>query len=42
MLCVVTEDELDEVESRLALHGFPVKERLVVVSAHPPDWAVGR
>lgn len=35
-----TEDELDEAKSRLALHGFPVVERLVMASAHPPDWAV--
>jgi hypothetical protein len=42
MLCVITEDELDKTKSRLALHSFPVKERLAVDSAHPPDWAVGR
>jgi hypothetical protein len=34
-----TEDELDEARSRLTLHEFPVKERLAVAAAHPPDWA---
>jgi hypothetical protein len=37
-----TDDELSEARSRLALHGFPVEERLAVAIVHPPDWAVDR
>jgi hypothetical protein len=33
-------DELDEAQSRLILHNFPVEELLAAAAAHPPDWAV--
>ena len=33
-----TEDELYEARSRLAVHEFPVEEKLVAAAAHPPDW----
>lgn len=33
-----TNDELDEARSRLALHEFPVEERLVSATADPPGW----
>jgi hypothetical protein len=35
-----TEDELDEAQSRLTLHDFPVEQRLAAAAAHPPDWSV--
>jgi hypothetical protein len=31
-----TEDELDEAQSRLTLHDFPVEQRLAAAAAHPP------
>lgn len=35
-----TEDELDEAQSRLTLHDFPVEQRLAAAAAHSPDWSV--
>jgi hypothetical protein len=34
--------ELDEAESRLKLHDFPVKVRLAAAAEHPPSWARDR